>query len=374
MFEAYFKKYLENFAKNPKPVWNYEAGVTLLGAKVMYEITGDELYYQRIVEHMDHYILPDGSIRYLNPDERNLDRINSGKVLFYLYERTGEERYKIALDTLMDLVHKHPRTSTGNFWHKDIYPYQIWLDGLYMGLPLYLEYETKYNDKKNYGDVFSQMVNVRKLMYNEEKQLYYHAYDEKKVMYWADPETGLSHNYWLRSIGWHLMALIDLHEICSQEVFEQHKAYADWFKEALRGVLKYQDPETKLFYQLVDLPDVPGNYTETSGTAMVAYSILKGVRLGVLQSEKYRHIGEEILEELLKQKLVEIDGEVHLKDICKVAGVGNYDGKRRDGSVEYYLSEPIVMDEVKGVGATALAYGELLKLQQQDKMQKGMRA
>ena len=364
MFEAYFKHYLKDFAENPKPVWNYEAGVTLSGAKAMYEITGDEYYYDRIVEHMDYYILPDGSIRHLDLNERNLDRINSGKVLFYLYERTGEERYMTAMKTLMDLVHKHPRTSTGNFWHKDIYPYQVWLDGLYMALPFYLEYETRYNHKENYNDIYGQMANVRRLMYSEEKQLYYHAWDEKKVMIWADKETGLSHNFWLRSIGWHLMALIDMYEISSEEVFEQHQQYAIWFKEALRGVLRYQDPKSKLFYQLIALPDEPGNYLETSGTAMIAYAILKGVRLGVLSEEKYRAVGEEILGELLRQKLVCEDGKLHLKDICKVAGLGPKD--ERDGSIAYYLSEPIVSDDVKGVGAAALAYGELLKLRKQD--------
>ena len=364
MFESYFKAFLQEFAAHPKPLWNYEAGVTLLGAKSMFEVTGEAFYFERIVEHMDHHILPDGTIRYLDTEERNLDKINSGKILFYLYEKTGEERYKIALDTLMDLLRKHPRTSTGNFWHKQIYPYQIWLDGLYMALPLYLEYETKYNQKRNYNDIYGQMVNVRRLMYDGEKQLYYHAYDEKKVMIWADKQTGLSHNFWLRSIGWHLMALIDMFEISSEEVFEQHKQYAIWFKEALRGILRYQDPKSKLFYQLIALPDEPGNYLETSGTAMIAYAILKGVRLGVLQSEKYRGIGEEILLELLRQKLVSRDGETHLTDICLVAGLGPKD--ERDGSVAYYLSEPIVSDEVKGVGATALAYGELLKLRALD--------
>ena len=372
MFETYFRNYLREFADHPKPVWNYEAGVTLLGAKGMYEVTGDPYYYDMIVRHMDHYILPDGTIRYLDVNERNLDRINSGKVLFYLYEKTEEPRYKKALDTLMEMLSKHPRTSTGNFWHKEIYPYQIWLDGLYMALPFYLEYENRFNEKEHYNDIFFQMKSVRKLMYDDVTKLYYHAYDEKKVMIWCDKETGLSHNFWLRSIGWHLMALIDLYEISSEEVFEQHKQYADWFKEALRGVLPYQDPQSKLFYQLIALPDEPGNYLETSGTAMIAYSILKGVRLGVLHEEKYRPVGEEILSELLRQKLVTDNGETHLRDICLVAGLGPRD--ERDGSIAYYLSEPIVSDEVKGVGATALAYGELLKLRQQDAAQKGMSA
>lgn len=378
VFEPFFRDYLTKFARDDKsfrdhlirstqgnkPLWNYEAGVILLGAQRLYEVTGDDFYKDRIVEFMNRHIMPDGTIKYLDVNELNLDKINSGKILFFLYEQTGEERYKKALDTLIDMLHRHPRTSTGNFWHKTIYPYQVWLDGLYMALPLYLEYETKYNNKENYNDVFSQMQNVRRLLYSEKDHLYYHAYDEKKVMIWADKETGLSHNFWLRSIGWHLMALIDLYEISSEEVFEQHKQYADWFKEALKGVLEYQDPESKLFYQLIALPEAEGNYLETSGSAMIACSILKGVRLGVLQEEKYRHIGEEILMALHDQKMVCVDGVWHLKDICEVAGLGPKD--ERDGSVEYYLSEPIVCDEVKGVGAAMMAYAEYLKLEAQD--------
>ena len=206
--------------------------------------------------------------------------------------------------------------------------------------------------------VLSQIENVRRLMYSDKDHLYYHAYDEKKVMIWADKQTGLSHNFWLRSIGWHLMALIDLYEISSK----QEKRYAELFKEALDGVMEYQDPESKLFYQLIALPEVEGNYLETSGTAMIAYSLLKGVRMGVLPADPYRAKGEEILKALEEQKLVCVDGEWHLKDICEVAGLGPKD--ERDGSVEYYLSEPIVCDEVKGVGASMMAYAEHLKLQE----------
>ncbi|GLC81935.1 glycoside hydrolase family 88/105 protein [Lacrimispora brassicae] len=364
IFEEYFRDYLVRFAQDNKPLWNYEAGVILLGAQWMYEATGEKFYKERIIEFMNHHILKDGTIKYLDVNELNLDKINSGKILFFLYEQTGEERYRKAIDTLMDMLRRHPRTSTGNFWHKMIYPYQIWLDGLYMALPFYLEYETKYNQKENYNDVYSQMQNVRRLMYSETYRLYYHAYDEKRVMIWSDKQTGLSHNFWLRSIGWHLMALIDLYEISSEEVFEQHKQYSIWFKEALRGILEYQDQESGLFYQLIALPDIDGNYLETSGSAMIAYSILKGCRLGVLQEEKYRAAGERIMMALHDQKMVCIDGKWHLKDICEVAGLGPKD--ERDGSIVYYLSEPIVWDEVKGVGAAMMAYAEYLKLKALD--------
>lgn len=359
-FEPYLRNYLIQFAQDDKPLWNYEAGVTLLGAQWLYEVTGDEFYKDRIFQFMDHHILPDGTIRYLDPNELNLDKINSGKILFFQYDQTGDSRYKKAMDTLMDMLRRHPRTSTGNFWHKTIYPYQIWLDGLYMGLPFYLEYDLRFNQGRNQADVLSQMENVRRLMYSEKDHLYYHAYDEKKVMIWADKETGLSHNYWLRSIGWHLMALIDLYDLTSR----QEKRYAELFKEAIDGVMEYQDQKSSLFYQLPALSNVKGNYLETSGSAMVAYSLLKGVRMGVLPEEGYRAAGERMLEELEKQKLVCVDGTWHLKDICEVAGLGPKD--ERDGSVEYYLSEPIVCDEVKGVGAVMMACAEQLKLRARD--------
>lgn len=355
-----FKDHMIKAAQGSKPVWNYEAGVVLKAAQWLYEYSKDEFYKDCIVDFMDHHIAEDGTIKYLDTNELNLDKINSGKILFYLYEETGEERYRKAIDILIHMLRRHPRTSTGNFWHKTIYPYQIWLDGLYMALPFLLEYETKYNHNENCGDVYSQMKHVRELMYDENDHLYRHAYDEKKVMIWADPKTGLSHNYWIRSIGWHLMALIDLYEISDEEIFEQHKAYADWFKEALSGVMEHQDPETKLFYQLAALPDVKGNYLETSGSAMVAYSILKGCRLGVLQSEKWLERGIQVFQGLYDHKMVCIDGVWHLKDICQVAGLGPKD--ERDGSVAYYLSEPIVMDEVKGIGAAMMAYAEYLKV------------
>ena len=363
-FEPYFKQYLEAYAKTTDPLWNYETGLVAMGARDLYEITGDESYLQAVISHMDFFITPDGAIRTLDTRDENLDRINAGKILFYLYKKTGEERYRTAIETLMEMLRRHPRTSTGNFWHKRIYPYQIWLDGLYMALPFYLEYETTYNQKENYNDIFFQMTHVRKIMYNKNTHLYIHAYDEKKIMPWADPQTGLSHNYWLRAVGWHLMALIDLHEICSLEVFEQHKQYADWFKEAIQGVLKYQDPELKLFYQLMVLPSLEGNYLETSGSAMIAYSILKGCRLGVLNMEKYRPIGEEILKALEEQKLQLQGGKWYLTDICSVAGLGP--ANQRDGSIAYYLSEPIVSDDMKGTGAAMLAYAEWLKLKKAD--------
>jgi unsaturated rhamnogalacturonyl hydrolase len=314
---------------------------------------------------MEDFISPDGSIRTFEKEKYNIDSINAGKVLFFLYEETGDEKYRLAIDTVMDQLKTHPRTKCGNFWHKNIYPNQIWLDGLYMAQPFYMAYETKFNDKKSYNDIINQFENVRKFLYNMDKGLYYHAFDEARVQPWADKVTGLSPNFWLRSMGWYLMALVDTLEEMSIEIFEHYKTISEIYKEAIKGILKYQDKERKLFYQVIDKADIEGNYLETSGTAMIAYSIMKACRLGILQKEKYQRAGEEIFEQLVEQNLIETEGKLNICGICSVAGLGP--GEQRDGSVAYYLSEKIVCDDPKGVGAVFMAYAEWLRLHPYEK-------
>ncbi len=365
MIREYINSYIDNYNHSQRPVWNYEDGCVLMGAQYLYEATGEDRYLDCVRIFMDRYIGEDGSIRHYVPTDFNLDKVNNGKSLFFLYKVTGEEKYKKALDLIMSQLRDHPRTECGSFWHKQIYPYQIWLDGLYMAQPLYMQYETMFNGGENYNDITNQFKNARKYLFDDKTRLYYHAYDEKKQMKWADKETGCSHNFWLRSIGWYLMALVDCCELVPEESFEHYKTYAELFKEAVKGILQYQDPETKLFLQLVNMPEVEGNYLETSGSTMVAYAIMKACRLGILQAEKYRRIGEDIWNGILKEKLVMEDGRPHLTGICLVAGLGPKD--ERDGSVEYYLSEPIVSDEEKGAGVLMMAYSEYLKLAAADR-------
>lgn len=356
----FINTYLENY-HNYKDFWNYEDGCVLIGCVQLYKASKDSFYKEFVLRYMDGFITQDGSIRTYEKEKYNIDNINSGKVLFFLYEETGEIRYRLAADTLMEQLKTHPRTQCGSFWHKKIYPNQIWLDGLYMAQPFYMAYESKYGRKEGYHDIVNQFLNVRKFLYNSEKELYYHAFDEEKLQKWADKTTGQSPNFWLRSMGWYLMALTDTLEEMSIEVFEHYKTLSDLYKEAIKGILKYQDNDSKLFYQVIDKAYIDGNYTETSGTAMIAYSILKACRIGILQKEKYQVTAEEILERLVEQKLKEKDGSLHLCGICSVAGLGP--GEERDGSAAYYLSEKIVCDDPKGVGALMMAYAQWLMLQ-----------
>ncbi len=362
-FEQYVTSYLKDY-RNAKSDWNYEDGCVLMGASLLYQVTGDEYYKSFIVHYMEKFINEDGSINCYNKEHYNIDSINAGKVLFFLYDETKEEKYRTAIEVLMDQLRCQPRTKSNNFWHKKIYPNQVWLDGLYMAQPFYMEYETRFNQKKNYNDILSQYKNVRKFLYNEDKKLYYHGYDEARIQPWADKNTGVSSNFWLRAMGWYIMGLIDTMDKTSKEIFEHYKTLETLFKESIQGILLYQDKESKLFYQIIDRADIENNYLETSGSAMIAYGILKGCRLGVLQKEKYQAIGEKIIDSLLENKLVEEAGNLKLKDICSVAGLGP--GDTRDGSILYYLSEPVVCDDQKGAGALIMAYAQMLMLRRDE--------
>lgn len=355
--ENYFKDYLLRY-QNYKSYWNYEDGCVLMGCRQMYEATQDRQYLDFILNYLKAFIDEDGIIHHYELEQFNIDSINAGKVLFYIYEITKDERYRKAIEFLMERLRKHPRTNDNNFWHKSIYPNQVWLDGLYMAQPFYMEYETKFHQKENYSDIVSQFCNVRKLMFDEKKQLYYHGYDEARIQPWCDKETGQSKNFWLRSMGWYLMALVDTIDSMSIEIYESYRELTSLLKEAVKGILQYQDPETKLFYQIIDQSQVEGNYLETSGSAMVGYAILKGCQLNLLSKEKYQQIGIEIVEGIVQHKLIQKDETYELCDICHVAGLGP--GEKRDGSVAYYLSEPRVSEDSKGVGPFMMAYAQLL--------------
>lgn len=358
--ESYVTNFNSSFTHKQEDKWNYEDGCVLMGALQLYEATKEDHYKKFIINYLENAIADEGVIKGYEESLYNIDSVAPGKVLFFAYEQTGHEKYRKAIEALMNQLRNHPRTQCGNFWHKNIYPNQIWLDGLYMAQPFYMAYETKFNNKENYEDIIDQFKNVRKYIYNERKGLYYHAYDEARVQMWADKQTGLSPNFWIRSMGWYLMAIIDTIDEMSKEASEGYQYLVDLLNEAIDGILQYQDENTKMFYQVIDRADVPNNYLETSGTSMVAYAVMKGARLGVLETQKYGEIGKKIFESLIKEKLIEEDGVLTLTGICAVAGLGPKD--TRDGSVEYYLSEPIVSNEQKAVGATMMAYAQYLML------------
>ena len=340
-----------------KRYWNYEDGCVLKGCIDLYRATGEPALRAFVLDYLARFVTPEGDIPNFPLDSYNIDAINCGKALFFALDETGDPRYRAAIERHIRRLETHPRCACGNYWHKERYPDQIWLDGLYMAQPFRAAWDARFGDGQAAGDVAAQFENVRKYLYVPEKGLYAHACDMARVQPWADPATGRSPNFWLRSMGWYLMALVDCLEAMDERLYEHWRALRDLFAEAIRGIMRWQDPETGLFYQVIDRPDAEGNYLETSGSAMVAYALLKGVRLGVLDAEEYLDAAKRLFEQLTALKLrQDADGAWHLGDICLVAGLGP--GRERDGSVAYYLSEPRVDDDAKGVGPWMMALAE----------------
>ena len=338
--------------------WNYIDGCMITALLSLYEMTGNERYFTFAKDFIDYFVQPDGSIRTYDVTEYNLDNINTASNLFFLYDKTGDEKYKLALDHVRTQLDTMPRTKEGSFWHKDIYPNQVWLDGLYMAEPFYMRYETKFRKMEKCSDVIHQFKNVEKYMKDPKTGLYYHGYDESREMYWADPVTGCSPNFWLRSLGWFSLALTETAQACDEALYYE-KRYLIGLLEKLADALQPFQDETGMFYQVADKKDAEGNYLETSGTALIAYAILKAVRLGFI-APRYAKMAEKAFDGICDAYLSKNeDGTLKLGGICLVAGLG---GKQhRDGSLEYYFSEPVVENEAKGVAPFLLAYTEMLR-------------
>lgn len=349
---------IEKIREGKPSNWNYIDGCMITALLMMSEITKDPQYYEFAEHFIDSFIGEDGSIRTYDQSKYNLDDVNEGRVLFPLYERTGKEKYRKAAELLRKQLADQPRTFEGNFWHKAIYPDQVWLDGLYMAQPFLATFEKKFGNA-DYSDTLRQITTVRERMYDPQKHLYYHGYDASRKAFWADPETGCSASFWLRSIGWFAVAMADLLEIT--EKGEAHDTILSIFRELMQGVAEYQDKETGMYWQVPDQPGREGNYLETSGSSMLAYAMLKGARLGALPGE-YADKGEKTFRGIVDKYLSFGDGGLNLGGICLVAGLGPENNRRRDGSYEYYISEPVVENDAKGVAPFLLLYTEIKRL------------
>ena len=337
--------------------WNYIDGCMITALLSFAEITGDSAYFDFSESFIDSFIADDGSIRTYQMDKFSLDDVNEGRVLFELYQKTGKEKYRLAADLLREHLRKQPRTHEGSFWHKAIYPDQVWLDGIYMAQPFSALYEKNFGTG-DYSDIIRQIETVRRRMFSEEKKLYFHGYDASRSVFWADPETGCSSNFWLRAIGWYSVALADLIGIIPEG--DGRSALAGILAELMESVRGYADPETGMYYQVVDQGPRAGNYLETSGSSMIAYAMLKGARLGVLDPS-FADMGVKTFHGIMDRYLSFTDGGLNLGGICLVAGLGPANDRRRDGSYEYYISEPVVQNDAKGVAPFLLCYTEVMR-------------
>jgi unsaturated rhamnogalacturonyl hydrolase len=331
-----------------QPRWNYGQGLVLGGIWQVYIETGEKKYFDYVKSYADTLIKDNGhGIETYSMEEYSLDNINAGKILFALYKETGDEKYKNTMDLLREQMRNQPRVSEGGFWHKGRFPYQMWLDGLYMGSPFIAEYGATFDDPELFDDVALQITLIANKTYEEKTKLYYHGWDEKKEQPWANPETGCSASFWSRSIGWYSMALVDSLDFIPLD-HPKRPAIIDIAQRLAESLEKFRDPESGMWYQVTDQMGREGNYLESSGSMMFIYMWVKGAQKGYL-NQSYLEKGKEAYEQFLKQFIVNnSDGTITVTQCCSVA-VLNEDG-RGDGTFDYYISEPIRSNDPKVVG------------------------
>ena len=336
--------------------WTYEHGVVLKGIESVWRNTGDKQYLEFIQRQMDHFVNDDGTIRTYSHDEYNIDNINTGRMLLFLFKQTGQDKYRKAAALLRDQLKSHPRTSEGGFWHKKIYPSQMWLDGLYMGEPFYAEYAATFHEDTAFDDIAKQFILMERHSRDEKTGLLYHGWDESRKQRWANPQTGRSPNFWARAMGWYAMALVDVLDYFPAKHPQRAELIAILNRLA-RAVAKYQEPNSGLWYQVMDKGSAKGNYFEASASCMFVYALAKGVRNGYLPST-YQRVAENGYRGIVKQFLkTDANGQLNLEGTVSVGGLGG--NPYRDGSYEYYLSEKVVTNDPKGIGALLLAAGEM---------------
>ncbi|SHM24720.1 glycoside hydrolase family 88/105 protein [Chryseobacterium polytrichastri] len=364
MLQSEIKRFPEawmlDYNKNPK--WSYPTAIVLEGAEKLYEKTGNKEYYNYITKFGETMVKEDGTIVSYDLSKYNIDMLNCGNVLLYLYEKEKKEKYLKALQTLRSQIDGQPRTSEGGFWHKKIYPNQMWLDGLYMGEPFYANYTHEFSKgadaEKAYDDIVNQFDLIQKHLLDKKTELLYHAWDESKEQAWANKETGLSPNFWSRAMGWYGMAMVDVLDYLPQNHPGRAKLIS-YLKSYTDAVIKVQDKETGLWYQVLDKGSEKGNYLEATGSSMFVYVMMKSVNKGYLPTS-YKAYAKKGYDGIIKNLIsVDENGVVNLNQCCAVAGLGGT--PYRSGSYEYYVNEEIRSNDPKGTGPFILASLEFEK-------------
>jgi unsaturated rhamnogalacturonyl hydrolase len=339
------------------PKWDYVHGLVLTSFDELNKKHPNQKYSAYSKTYVDKLVQEDGTIDTYKLETYNIDMVVAGRLLFDLYATTKEAKYLKALQTLRKQIEEQPRTASGGFWHKKIYPNQMWLDGLYMGEPFYAQYTVTFEDGKNLDDIAKQFELIQKNARDSKTGLFYHGWDESKQMPWANKTTGTSPNFWSRSLGWYAMALVDVLDYFPKDHPKQ-KELVSYLNQLANTLVKFQD-KSGLWYQVTDKGAVGGNYLEASGTAMFTYAFAKGVNKGYLP-KKFKTAAKKAFSGMTKHLIkVGQNGEVTITQACAVAGLGG--NPYRDGSFEYYVNERKKDNDPKATGPFILAALELNK-------------
>ncbi len=319
---------------NEKPKWDYKMGFLLFSFEKLYEKTNDQKYLNYIKEYADEMIDSSGNIKKYDEKEYNIDYVNPGKILFNLYDLTKDNRYQKVIVQLRKQLENQPRTASGGFWHKQIYPNQMWIDGLYMAEPFYTQYTVMYENGKSLDDIAKQFELVHDHLLDKKRGLPYQCWDESKQIAWANPEMGTSPTIWGRGIGWYMMALVETLDYYPKKHPKQ-KELVRYLNEISKSVIEYKS-SSGLWYQVADKPELKGNYLEPSASAMIIYALAKGSDKGYLSSN-YKKIAQKSFDAFIKEFVkTDENGQVNILNVSPSVGLG---GKPfRDGTNEYYIN------------------------------------
>lgn len=346
--------WMADFVTTPK--WDYTQGLIAKAMLQVYLETEDSTILNYVQDFADYFIDEKGIIKTYKLSNYNLDRVNGGNFLFELYRLNPQEKYWLAIELLRSQLQTQPRNSDGGFWHKQIYPHQMWLDGLYMAEPFYARYACERNKPELFDDITRQFIVVDAHTLNTKTGLNYHGYDESREQEWANKETGCSAHTWGRAEGWYLMGIVDVLDYLPAN-HPNRQQLIDILQRVCKSLLKYQS-KNGMWYQVPDLPKRAGNYEESTCTAMFCYTMAKGSRRGYLDG-KYLQYAQKAFDGLIGKMRQEEDGTWSLTRCCAVAGLGG--NPYRSGTYDYYVNEKIRDNDPKGIGPFIMAALELGK-------------
>lgn len=341
--------------KDKTAKWRYDQGVILKGIESLWKVSAAGNYFNYLQKSIDFFVDQNGNIKTYKADEYNLDHLNNGKLILSLYEVAGKEKYKKAAQQLRNQIKSHPRNQFGGLWHKKIYPNQMWLDGLYMAQPFLAQYAVLMSDTALFSDIAHQFTLMYQHAFDSQTGLLFHGWDASKEQLWANPVTGQSPNFWLRSIGWYAMALVDVLDYFPK-VHQQYASLINILNRLTEAIVQYQDPNSGVWYNIPNLPNQKNNYLEASGSCMLTYTLAKAIRQRLISSQ-YLSAVKKAWNGIQQHFIIRNQNGTTLSKTVAVSGLGG--NPYRDGSISYYLNEPVVDNDPKGIGAAILCAVEM---------------
>lgn len=337
--------------------WSFAPAMELQAYLEVFESCGDTAIYNFAHRWYDRLVTEDGTIQGYDPARHYSDKVSPGMGLFYFYDKTGDEKYRKAIDQIKTQIDGQPRTSAGAFWYSSVYPHQVWLEGVYMVEPFYAEYASRYLDGEAqvaaYQDIVNNFVQTHDLCFDPKTGLLRHAWDESGKMFWCDPATsGQSFHCFGRALGWYCMALVEVLDRMPSS-FEGRKTLIDLLQEICTVLPAWADPESHVWYQVMDQPGRDGNYLESSASAMISYTFLKGIRKGYLDKDLLAYAKQLYADLVLTFITTDESGTISIEKGCSTCGLGG--SSKRMGDFAYYVSEPVRPNDAKSVGPFILA-------------------